>query len=147
MAYQQNQTIGILISSLLGIGIYTFYMIQRTSSVEFDGSITSSWGWLVLGTIIFQVVAIIIVSILVAIAHAIITKDEDPILEDERDQLFELKSSRFAFTIFGAGFMLAMLSLAVGYPSIVMFNIIVYSLFGAGIVGYIARLYYYRRGY
>lgn len=147
MAYQQNQTIGILVSSLLGIAMYTFYMVQRTNSIDFDGSITSSWGWLVLGIIVFQVVAIIIVSILVAIAQAIITRDEDPILEDERDQLFELKSSRFAFSIFGAGFMLAMLSLAVGFPPIVMFNVIVYSLFGAGIVGYIARLYYYRRGY
>ncbi len=148
MAYQENQTIAYLISSLVGVGIYTYYVIQQAQQGSFDSTtISSFWGTLILAVIGVQVVLSIIMSILVSIIQAIVTRDETPTLADERDRLFDLRANRISFAVFGVGFLLAMITLAAGLPPLVMFNLIVYSLFGASIIGYIAQLYFYRRGF
>ncbi|MCP4418127.1 MAG: hypothetical protein GY805_16005 [Chloroflexi bacterium] len=89
----------------------------------------------------------IITAILVSIIQAIATREKEPSLLDERDQLIHLKADRNSYTVFGSGFLLAMIMLAVGLPPLVMFNLIVFSVFGAGIVGYITQIYLYRRGF
>lgn len=148
MSYQQNQTIAYLVSALLGVGLYSFYVIQQYQGGSLDSAtITRFWGSLTLIVIAVQIVLSIITSILVTIIKAIATREEEPSLSDERDQLIELKANRLSYAVFGVGFVLAMLTLAAGLPPLVMFNLIVYSLFGAAIVGYIAQLYLYRRGF
>ena len=68
-------------------------------------------------------------------------------LSDERDQLINLKADQISHAVFGVGFPIAMITLAIGLPPLVMLNLIVYSGFGAGIVGLITKLYLYRRGF
>ena len=148
MSYQENRIIAYLISSLLGVGIYSFYVIQKYQEGSFDSTtISSFWGFVILIVIVGQIVLSIITSILVSIIHAITTREEELTQSDERDQLIDLKANRISFSVFGIGFVLAMITLATGLPPLVMFNLIVFSLFGAGIVGYITQLYLYRRGF
>ena len=74
-------------------------------------------------------------------------KEEEPSLSDERDQLIDLRANRISYAVFGVGFIISMVSLAVGMRPLVMFNLIIYALFGASIVGYITQLVLYRRGF
>ena len=68
-------------------------------------------------------------------------------LDDADRTLIALKANQVSYAAFGIGFLLAMISLASGLPPLVMFHLIVFSLFGAGIVGYVTQLYLYRRGF
>ena len=148
MSYQENRIIAYLISSLLGVGIYSFYVIQKYQEGSFDSTMISSfWGSVILIVIGMQIVLSIIAAILVSIIRAIVTREEEPALSDERDQLIDLKANRISFSVFGVGFVIAMITLATGMAPLVMFNLIVFSLFGAGIIGYITQLYLYRRGF
>lgn len=148
MSYQENRIIAYLISTLLVVGLYSFYVFQKYQEGSFDSTtISSFWGSVILIVIAVQIVLSIITSILVSIIRAIATREEDPSLSDERDRLIDLRANRISFSVFGIGFVLAMITLALGLPPLVMFNLIVYSLFGAGIIGYIAQLYLYRRGF
>ena len=93
--------------------------------------------------ILFQVVA----QILLAISHAIVTREEeDPSFEDERDKLIELKSTRNQFVVFGVGFLLATAALAFGHSVTVMFVILIAFLIIAELFGGVSKLVYYRRG-
>ena len=148
MSYQGNTTIAYLISSLLGVGLYSLYVIQQYQEGSFDSTtISRSWGSAVLVVIVVQIVLSIISAILVSVVQAIKTREEEPSLSDERDQLIELKANRISFSVFGIGFVFAMITLAAGLPPLVMFNLMVFSLFGAAIVGYVTQLYLYRRGF
>ncbi len=147
MSSQESRTIAYLISSLLGVTIYSFYVIQQVRAGGFDSTtIPSSWGTAILVLIVGVVVFSIITSILVSIVHTIATSEEEASLSDERDHLITLKSDRVSYTVFGVGFLISMIALAIGLPPLVMFNLIVFSVFGAGIVGYLTQLYLYRRG-
>jgi uncharacterized membrane protein len=148
MTYQENRTIAYLISSVLAVGLYSFFAIQKYQEGSFDSTtISSFWGSMILVVIVVQIVLSIITSILASIIQAIATREEDFAQSDERDQLIDLKANRISFAVFGIGFLLAMITLAVGLPPLVMLNLIVFSLFGAGIVGYSTQLYLYRRGF
>lgn len=148
MSYQENRTIAYLISSLLGVGLYSFYVIQQYQEGSFESTtISSFWGTVILVVIAMQIVLSIIAAILVSIIQAIVTREEEPTLSDERDKLIELKADRISYVVFGIGFLIAMITLAAGLTPLVMFNLIVFSLFGAGIVGYIMQLYFHRRGF
>ncbi len=148
MSSQENRTIAYLISSALGVGIYSFYAIQQYQHGSFDSTtISSYWGTLFLIVIGVQIVLSIISSILISIIHAIATREEEISLTDERDKLIDLRANQISYAVFGVGFLLAMITLAVGQPPLVMFNLIVFSLFGAGIVGYVTQIYLYRRGF
>jgi len=148
MSYPENRTIAYLISSLAGAAIYFYYVIQQYLAGNFDSNtISSNWGSAVIVVIVVQVILSIILAILANIVQAIATREESPMLEDERDHLIELRADRVSFSVFGVGFVLAMITLAAGLPPLVMFNLIVFSVFGAAVLGYIARLYIYRRGF
>jgi len=58
-----------------------------------------------------------------------------------------LRANRISFSVFGVGFLIAMITLAAGLAPLVMFNLIVFSLFTGAISGYVSQLYRYRRGF
>ena len=89
----------------------------------------------------------IVSAILVTIVQAIRAREESPEIADERDELIELRGSKITYAVFGIGFLIAMGTLAMGQAPLVMFNLVVLSIFGAAIVGYVAQLYLYRRGF
>ncbi|MCH7887078.1 MAG: hypothetical protein IIA58_03875 [Candidatus Marinimicrobia bacterium] len=148
MYYQENRIIGYLISNLLAVGIYSFYLFQKYQEGSIDSTtISSFWGSVILIAFAVQIVLSIFLGILFSFIPASTRREKDISLSDERDQLINLKADRISHVVFGFGFLLAMIALAVGQPPFVMFNLIVYSVFGAGIVGFITQLYLYRRGF
>ncbi len=149
MSYQENRVIAYLVAALISLGIYTNHVLQQVNQDGFESAtISSSWGTAVLIAIGVQVVLSIIVAIAVSIIQAILMDEADPdIGEDERDNQIELRADRISYIIFGGGFFVAMITLAVGMHPLVMFNLVVYSIFGAGIAGCVTQLVLYRRGF
>ena len=148
MNYQENRIIGYLISVILAVGYYSFYVFQKYQEGSFDSTTSSSsWGSVVLIALAVQIVLSIFMGILFSFIPSSTRREKDISLSDERDHLIQLKADRISHAVFGFGFLFAMIALAVGLPPFVMFNLIVYSVFGAGIVGFITQLYLYRRGF
>lgn len=148
MSQSESRTVAYLISSLIGAVLYLAYAVQQYQDGSFNSdTISSSWGIAVLAVIGIQIVLSIISAILVSIGLAIKEREEVPELSDERDQLIELRANRISFSVFGVGFLIAMITLAAGMAPLVMFNLIVFSLFTGAISGYVSQLYRYRRGF
>ena len=148
MNYQENRIIGYLISVLLAVGYYSFQVFQKYQEGSFDlTTISSSWGSVILIAIAVQIVLSIFMGILFSVIPASTRSEKNISLSDERDQLINLKADQISHAVFGVGFLIAMITLAIGLPPLVMLNLIVYSGFGAGIVGLITKLYLYRRGF
>jgi hypothetical protein len=78
--------------------------------------------------------------------NRIITHEDVPHLDDERDRLIELKSIRISHWIFTIGFSLAMGALAIDLKPWVMFVTLIGSGFLASIIAEAAKLYYYMKG-
>ncbi len=148
MSQTESRTVAYLISSLIGAVLYFVYVVQQYQEGSFNSAtIARSWGIAVLVVIGLQIVLSIISAILVSIGLAIKEREEVPELSDERDQLIELRANRISFSVFGVGFLIAMITLAAGLVPLVLFNLIVFSLFAGAISGYISQLYRYRRGF
>jgi hypothetical protein len=148
MPYQGNLTIAYLIANLISAAIYAVLAIRKYGAEGFDPSmITSDWGTLILIVIVVQVVLSILASIIVTVIQAGIARAEPDTRSDERDKLFELRGSKVSYAVFGSGFSIAMLTLALGLPALVMFNVLILSLFVAGITGNVVQIVLYRRGY
>lgn len=148
MSYQELRVIGYLISTFVGMGIFTRPLYRGYQDGSLDTStIASSWGRIVLTAIAVTVVLSILTALIFTIVEAIKTRDEDLITEDERDKIIEQESTRILSNVSGAGFVLAMILLAVGQPILLVFSVIVYSFFIGGVIGWLVQLFRYRRGY
>ena len=146
--YQENRTIAYLISMLLVTAYYLCFLWEEFQKGVFDtDTIPSEWGWTVLKLVGAQIVLSVLASIGVSIMYAVLNREMEKEVSDERDKLFELKTNQLSFTIFGLGFLSAMLCLALGTSPLLVLNLIVLSMFVGSMVGYIAKLYFYRRGY
>ena len=94
-----------------------------------------------------QIVLVIIGQVVLAIIHTIAAKKDDiPTFEDERDKLIDLKATRNTSIVFGVGFVLSMIVLAVGMTPALMPVIMLVSMMAAEILGNLSKLYLYRRG-
>jgi nucleoside recognition membrane protein YjiH len=71
------------------------------------------WGKAFVILIPIAIVAQIIIHIIFAIINKMVTNEDMPTTDDERDKLIELKSIRISHWIFTIGFMLAMGSQAI----------------------------------
>jgi hypothetical protein len=148
LSYQERLVIGYMLGSFLGVGYFASFAIQQFKLGAFQlMTIPSSWGIHMLKTIAVQIVGTIIISILISIVHAIITRDEDFSEGDERDKLIDLKGNQVSFILFSLGFLASIITLAIGLPPLVMFNTIIFSLFISSIIGYIIQLRIYKRGF
>ncbi len=138
MSFQQRNTVVMLVISsvlLLYLGVRVFFMVQQGT---FEPPAVFRL-WLVI--IVIMVVGTIISIILTTIGHSIVTAvrtgeepDESDFFEDERDQLIELKGTRFAYTVTSVGMLIAMLTFVFGLPPLVMFT----TLIAASLIGQIS---------
>jgi hypothetical protein len=97
--------------------------------------------WTIGAVILFNIVAIIIVSILVSIAQRAELKDEKA---DERDRLFATLSSRNGYVVTSIAAALALVAVAFGAEPVIA----IYALFAAPMLGgatdAVSQLVYYR---
>ena len=147
MTYQEKQNVVNIFSGLLVTAIYGLMIYNRHQQGQFNLTEDfQTWGKVFLIFIGVSIVARIIIQIVFHIGNAIATREEKVPSEDERDKLIKLKATRNSYYAFSGGFVLSVMSLALGMP--------VYGIFiafvGFGLVAEIidngSQIYYYRKG-
>ncbi len=150
MSFQEkNITVSLVNFSL----ILVFYLIRLLQMIQ-HGSFNSTnvfrlWAIIIVAAIVVTIAATILTHLVSAIIQAIQTQAE-PVIEDiadERDKFIDLKGTKVTYLVSSLGSFLAMLTFAFGQPPLVMFTLLVFFGVVAQIVGDIARLYFYRRGF
>lgn len=120
--------------------IYGMYQDGR-----FDGEAASRLvGQSVLILIGVQIAGSIIANILVTIFHAIVTREEERDITDERDRIIELKGLRLSFLLFGVSFAAAIAALALGSTYFTAFMVMLVAGAVSDVAGNLWRLRLYR---
>lgn len=160
MLYKEKKTILSLIMGAFILIAYCIYSFVKYQSGILDLDNLKSWANTMLMFIVIGIIGMILVQI---IFHVIITisitiknnncseKEIDEsikstIIEDEMDKIIELKASKIGFSTVGIGIVLALISLALNYNSVVMLNIIFLSYIIGTLFEGFSTLYYYRKG-
>ena len=100
--------------------------------------------------IFVTIAATILTHIVSAIIEAVITGEEEPEISDvtdERDRIIDLRGTRVTYSFYSFGVFVAMLTFVPGQPPLVMFTLLVFFGVLAQIIGDMARLVLYRRGF
>ncbi|HSK66506.1 MAG TPA: hypothetical protein VK888_06235 [Anaerolineales bacterium] len=125
-----------------------FEMIQGGSFIP--ANVFRLWGIIIALAIVVTIFATILTHIVSAIILAIKTGQERSAvedIEDERDQLIDLRGTKITYLVYSIGNFLAMLTFVFGQPPLVMFTLLILSGVVAQIIGDISRLFLYRRGF
>ena len=150
MSFQEKNIAVSLTNFTLILGFYLFKVFQLVQSESFNSTnVFRLWGLIALLAVIGTIVATIFAHIISGIVHKIKT-NEDPHIEDiqdERDQIIELKGTRVAYTFSSIGVALSMLTFVFGQPPLVMFALIIFFGVLAQVIADIWRLNLYRKGF
>ena len=149
MSYQEQRVAVSLITALIVFTAYALYMFGLFQDGRFEGpdanSLVGKSTFVLIGA---SIVVTIVVQILFAIIHAIVTRERDDYIVDERDRLIELRSMKVGFIAFSIGFVAAMGLLALDMlAAYAIFLLIIASMFLANVVGDVTKLFLYRRGF
>lgn len=150
MSYLEKQTYISLTTSVIVMLIYCTYMYGYYLAGDFMGESASilvgqSIFWLIGGSIIVTIIAHIVFAFIYAIINQGGTEAEYK--SDERDKQIELRGMQFVLVIFSIGILGCMSFLAFGMVAYLVFIGIILSMFIANILGDIAKMYFYHRGY
>lgn len=150
MSFQEkNITVSLSIFAII-LGIYLIRVFQMVQNESFNSTnVFGLWGTIVVLAVIGTIVAMIFTHIAGGIIHKVRT-NEDPHIEDiqdERDQIIDLKGTRVAYTFSSIGVALSMLTFVFGQPPLVMFSLLIFFGVLAQVVADIWRLTLYRRGF
>ena len=150
MSFQEKNIAVSLTTFSLILAFYIFRMFQMVQSETFTSTnLFWLWGIIALLAVIGTIVATIFTHIVGGIVHKVKT-NEDPQIEDiqdERDQMIELKGTRVAYTFSSIGIALSMLTFVFGHSPLVMFALIIFFGVLAQVVADIWRLNLYRKGF
>ncbi len=150
MSFQEKNITVSLVSFILILGFYLIRLLQMIQGGSFNSTqVFRLWGIVIVAAIIITITATILTHIVSAIIQAIQTKAE-PVVEDladERDKLIDLKGTKVTYFVSSIGTFLSMITFALGQPPLVMFTLLIFIGVVAQIVGDIARLHFYRRGF
>ena len=150
MSFQQkNITVSLSIFVII-LGFYLIRVFQMVQNESFSSTnVFRLWGIIVVLAVIGTIVATILTHIAGGIVHKVRT-NEDPHIEDiqdERDQIIDLKGTRVAYTFSSIGVALSMLTFVFGQPPLVMFSLLIFFGVLAQVIADIWRLTLYRRGF
>ena len=151
MSFKEKNIAVSLFSFLLILVIFIAGIWRMVMSGGLNAtSLFRLWGLVIVLAIVFTIVATILTHIVSAIIQVIRTGEEEPEiedLEDERDELIDLKGTRITYTVSSIGILLAMLTFVLGQDPLVMFTLLILAGVVAQVVGDISRLTLYRRGF
>jgi hypothetical protein len=148
MSFQERRSLVNLISTILITALYSAYMVQSYPDASpYSPDVFRFWGSFFLILIPVSIVARIVIYIVFYIVNTIATRQEEPTITDERDNLIELKATRYSLYVFGVGVLLAMGSLVIDMPPSVMFIILICAGVVSEMVSEISQFYFYRRGF
>ncbi len=151
MSFQQKNITVTLVNFLLILGFYLIRVAQLilTESFTLD-KIIGVWITVFVMAVVVSIIGTILTHIISTIIEAIKTGNEDPQVEDvqdERDELIDLKGTRVTYLVYSISILLAMLTFALGQPGLVLFTLLILCGIVAQIVGDIWRLRLYRKGF
>jgi hypothetical protein len=151
MSYQEKTVTVSLVTFVVILGFYLIRVFQMIEAGSFNSTnVFRLWGIVIALAIVATIVLTILTHILSAIIHAVKTGQEKPEIEDiqdERDNLIDLRGTKVTYLVHSIGGFLSMLTFVLGQSPLVMFTLLVVSGIVAQIVGDVARLYLYRRGF
>ncbi|MFS4580084.1 hypothetical protein [Phaeobacter sp. C3_T13_0] len=149
MAYQDRNTVVSILVNLAVSAFVILRLLEMNASGLFDGpDAVNNWARLVIWLIPLGVVGTIIGTVLFNIGFAIITNESKPsFVVDERDKLFERRGSLAIITFAGAGFVSAVIALALGASALVGFNIVYFGMALGALAADFVKFASYRRGY
>ncbi len=147
VSYQERRSIFNLISSILITVFYCAYMIRRYPQAEaYSQEVFQYWGSFFLILVIVSIVVKLIVYIIFSVINTVVTKEQEPSIIDERDQMIELKSARNGGYVFIIGFLIAMIFNSAGQVPALMFVILLCAGLASDMISSISEFFYYRRG-
>lgn len=158
MSYQEKKTFTSIATGVLVVAAYCIYALGKIQSQSADLNDLKFWsitmlifiGIGVAASIVIQIIFHILLSISFAVKEGtdkgVEKKMKGEMVEDEMDKLIELKSMFLGFCICGAGFIAALVSLALDCPAGIMLNILFLSFFLGSLSEGVMRLHYYRAG-
>lgn len=147
MSYQVKQNIVNIFSGLLITAFYALIIFKRQQEGQFNlKEDFDTWGIIFLIYIGLSIVVRIIIQIVFHIINAIATREEKVPVTDERDKLISLKATRNSYYVFTSGFVLAVISLAIGMPVYGIFIAFVATGLLAELMDNGSQIYYYRKG-
>jgi cell division protein FtsL len=149
MYYKKEKQILIsLICYILILGFYSLHVYNKYIAGNPDVMDDFKfWGKAFLFMIPVIIVAEIVIHIVFAIINKIVTNEDIPTINDERDKLIELKAIKISHWVFGFGFVMAMGSQAIGMQPWVMFITLISSCLISTILESITKIYLYRKGF
>lgn len=149
MLNEEKRSIISIISVSVVYIIYCIYVFGKFTRGSLDLVLhDKTWGLIILAFIPVQIVLNIIISILYSIVHAVITREEDDSeMVDERDKVIRLKANSVAYMVVSVGFMLSVITVAMGLPLFIMLNVLYLAFNLAEIIGSSIQLRYYSRGF
>lgn len=151
MSFQQKNISVSLVNFSLILVYFSFRVIRMLQSDSFTAEgVFRLWGTTIVLAIVVTILGTILTHIVSTIIEAIKTGNEDPKVEDvqdERDQLIDLKGTKLTYIVSSIGVFFAMLAFAFGQPPLVMFSLLIFSGLIAQIIGDVSRLLLYRRGF
>ena len=150
MSFQEKNITVSLVNFILILGVYLVRMFQMIQGGSFNSTnVFRLWGIVIVLAILVTIFATILTHIVSNIIQAIKTKEEPDIedVQDERDQLIDLRGTKITYFVSSIGVFLSMLTFVFGQPPLVMFALLIFFGLVAQIIGDISRLVLYRRGF
>jgi len=147
----QEKNIAVSLSIFVAIlGLYLVRVFQMVQNESFNSTnMFRLWGTIAVLAVVGTILATIFTHIIGGIVHKVRT-NEDPHIEDiqdERDQIIDLKGTRIAYTFSSIGVALSMLTFVFGQPPLIMFSLLIFFGVLAQVIADIWRLTLYRRGF
>lgn len=150
MSFQEKNITVSLSTFTLILGVYLIRVLQMVQTESFNANnLFRLWGIVALLAVVGTILMTIFTHIAGGLVHKIRT-NEDPHIEDiqdERDQIIDLKGTRVAYTFSSLGVAASMLTFVFGQPPLVMFSALIFFGILAQIVADVWRLSLYRKGF
>jgi hypothetical protein len=151
MSFQQKNITVSLANFTLILGFYLVRVFQMVQGGSFNSvNIFRLWGIIIVLAVVVTIFATILTHIVSAIIQAIRTGGQKPEVEDiqdERDQVIDLRGTKLTYLVSSIGAFLSMLTFVLGQPPLVMFTLLIFFGVLAQILGDVLRLRLYRRGF
>ena len=150
MTYSQKNTIASLLVSSLTLVIYLVSMLRMVQTDSFVAeNVFRLWVWIIGITIVGIILMTILAHIFSAVVQAIQTQEEPEVdsVEDERDELIDLKGKRAAHALSSLGVFAAMLAFVFTKDGLVLFSLLILAGILSQLAGDVSRLVLYKRGY
>lgn len=148
MPHEERNTIFALLTSLVVNGYMIWKLAGLRAAGAFDGAdALQVFGKTVIWVIPLSIAVTLVLTVLGNIVLAILTGDPKPdFTVDERDRTFRIRGLWGTIAVIGAGFILAMAGLALGWAALPVFTLLYFAFAAGDLTGNLIRLGSYRIG-